>query len=87
VKEAYEIYGKWAKDPKYTVGGAQGTVSIGFLDAIYKVFSDPPEAMMVKQSGFAGGAVAEQFPDLDTAPITTSSVCPMPRACREARTG
>jgi len=54
VKEAYQTYGKWAKDPVYTVGGAEGTVSTGFLDAIYKVFSDPPEAMMVKQSGFAG---------------------------------
>jgi alpha-glucoside transport system substrate-binding protein len=64
VKEAYQIYGAWATDPKYTVGGAQGTLSTGFLDAIYKVFSDPPEAMMVKQSGFAGGAVAEQYPDL-----------------------
>jgi alpha-glucoside transport system substrate-binding protein len=64
VKQAYEIYGAWAKDPTYTVGGAQGTLSTGFLDAIYKVFSDPPEAMMVKQSGFAGGAVAEQYPDL-----------------------
>ncbi|MEA3352082.1 MAG: ABC transporter substrate-binding protein [Chloroflexota bacterium] len=65
VVEAYEIYGKWAKDPVYTVGGAQGTVSTAFLDAIYKPFSDPPEAMMVKQSGFAGGAVAEQYPDLE----------------------
>jgi alpha-glucoside transport system substrate-binding protein len=65
VKEAYEIYGPWAKDPQYTVGGAQGTLSTGFLDAIYKVFSDPPEAMMVKQSGFAGGAIAEQFPSLE----------------------
>ncbi|RLC94007.1 MAG: hypothetical protein DRI77_11340, partial [Chloroflexi bacterium] len=65
VKEAYQTYGKWAKDPVYTVGGAEGTVSTGFLDAIYKVFSDPPEAMMVKQSGFAGGAVAEQYPDLE----------------------
>jgi len=64
VKQAYEIYGAWAMDPTYTVGGAQGTLSTGFLDAIYKVFSDPPEAMMVKQSGFAGGAVAEQYPDL-----------------------
>jgi len=64
VREAYEIYGAWASDPVYTVGGAEGTVSIPFLDAIYKVFSDPPEAMMVKQSGFAGGAVAEQYPDL-----------------------
>jgi len=65
VREAYEIYGKWAMDPTYTVGGAEGTVSIGFQDAIYKVFSDPPEAMMVKQSGFAGGVVAEQYPDLE----------------------
>lgn len=64
VKQAYETYGKWAKDPKYTVGGAQGTLSTGFLDAIYKPFSDPPEAMMVKQSGFAGGEIAKQYPDL-----------------------
>ena len=64
VQEAYETYGKWATDPKYTVGGAQGTLSTGFLDAIYKPFSDPPEAMMVKQSGFAGGEVAKKFPDL-----------------------
>jgi alpha-glucoside transport system substrate-binding protein len=64
VKAAYQTYGKWAKDPKYTVGGATGTVSTPFLDAIFKVFSDPPEAMMVKQSGFAGGEVAKQYPDL-----------------------
>jgi alpha-glucoside transport system substrate-binding protein len=64
VKQAYEAYGKWAKDPKYTVGGAQGTLSTKFLDAIYKPFSDPPEAMMVKQSGFAGAEIAKQFPDL-----------------------
>jgi alpha-glucoside transport system substrate-binding protein len=64
VKAAYETYGKWAKDPKYTVGGAQGTLSTPFLDAIYKPFSDPPEAMMVKQSGFAGGEVEKKFTDL-----------------------
>ncbi len=64
VKQAYETYGKWAMDEKYTVGGAPGTLSTGFLDAIYKPFADPLEAMMVKQSGFAGGEVAKQFPDL-----------------------
>ena len=65
VKAAYEIYGKWAKDPAYTISGAQGTVSTGFADAIHKVFSDPPEAMMVKQSGFAGGEVKATYPDLN----------------------
>jgi len=64
VKQAYETYGKWAMDEKYTVGGAQGTLSTAFLEAIYKPFADPPEAMMVKQSGFAGGEIAKQFPDL-----------------------
>jgi alpha-glucoside transport system substrate-binding protein len=65
VKAAYETYGKWAKDETYTVGGATGTVSTAFLDAIYKPFSDPPEAMMVKQSGFAGGEVKAKYPDLE----------------------
>ena len=64
VKAAYEIYGTWAKDEKYTVGGAAGTVSVGFNDAINKVFSNPPEAMMVKQSGFAGGTISSTYPDL-----------------------
>ncbi len=64
VKQAYETYGKWAMDPKYAVGGAQGTLSTSFKDAIFKPFSDPPEAMMVKQSGFAGSEIAAQFPDL-----------------------
>ena len=64
VKQAYETYGKWATDETYTVGGAQGTLSTPFLEAIYKPFADPPEAMMVKQSGFAGAEVAKQFPDL-----------------------
>jgi alpha-glucoside transport system substrate-binding protein len=64
VRQAYETYGKWATDDSYTVGGAQGTLSTPFLEAIYKPFNDPPEAMMVKQSGFAGGEVAKQIPDL-----------------------
>lgn len=64
VKADYEIYGKWASDPAYTVGGAAGTLSIGFNDAILKVFSDPPEAYMVKQSGFAGGTITTQYPNM-----------------------
>ncbi len=64
VKQAYETYGKWAKDAAYTVGGAKGTVSTPFLDATFKVFADPAEALMVKQSGFAGGEVKKKFPTL-----------------------
>jgi len=38
VREAYELYGKWAMDPKYTVGGAQGTLTTSFQNAVYQVF-------------------------------------------------
>lgn len=65
VANAYEIYSNWATDGDYAVGGSDGSLSTGFLDAIIKPFADPPEAMMVKQSGFAGGIVAEQFPELE----------------------
>jgi alpha-glucoside transport system substrate-binding protein len=65
VRQAWETYGRWAKDPGYTVGGAQGTLSTRFLDAIYLVFDDPPQAMMVKQSGFTGSEIQAQFPDLE----------------------
>ncbi len=65
VAEAWEIYGQWAMDEMYTVGGADGTVSTDFNDAILLVFSDPAEAMMVKQSGFAGGTIRETYPDLE----------------------
>ncbi|MEA4812594.1 MAG: extracellular solute-binding protein [Anaerolineaceae bacterium] len=64
VKEAYEIYGKWAMGDKYTIGGAKGTVSTGFNDAILKVFGPSPEAMMVKQSGFAQGTILGTYADL-----------------------
>lgn len=64
VAKAYETYTKWASDAKYTVGGSDGTLNTPFLEAIYKVFQPEPEAMMVKQSGFAGGEIVKQFPTL-----------------------
>ncbi len=65
VAEAYGIYAGWASDPAYAVGGAEGSLSTSFSDAILLPFSDPPQAMMVKQSGFAGGAIAAQYPELE----------------------
>jgi alpha-glucoside transport system substrate-binding protein len=64
IVDAYTLYHKWASDSKYAVGGADGTVNTGFLDSIYKVFSDPPEAMMVKISGFAGSEIVKHYPNL-----------------------
>ncbi len=64
VLAAYQIYQKWASDPAFTVGGAKGTVSTSFNDAINLPFANPPQALMVKQSGFAGANIAKQYPNL-----------------------
>lgn len=64
VRHAYQLYGDWATRPSYTLGGAQGTISTSVDDVIAKVFSDSPEAMMVRQSAAAGDRIAAQYPDL-----------------------
>lgn len=62
VKQAYQAYGKWAKDPLYTPGGAAGTVSTNFADAIDSVFSSPASAMMVKQADFTSTVISNTHP-------------------------
>jgi alpha-glucoside transport system substrate-binding protein len=64
VGSAYLTYRKWATDPSYTVGGAQGTITTNINDALYKIFSDPPGAMMARQPGSAGEAIASKYPNL-----------------------
>ncbi len=64
VKQAYQTYLTWATDAKYAIGGAQGTLSTNYNTAIDKAFSDPPEALMVRQSGFASGEITTKYPSL-----------------------
>ncbi len=64
VKAAFQAYGKWATDPKYALGGAKGTLSTNFNTAIDDVFADPPQALMVRQSGFASGEITTKYPTL-----------------------
>ncbi len=64
VLAAYQQYVKWASDPKFTVGGATGTVNTNFADALLQPFSEPPKAMMVGQAGFAAGDIFAAFPTL-----------------------
>lgn len=65
VRQAYETYGRWARDPQYTIGGPDGVLSTDFNAAILAVFADPPQAMMVKQSGFAAGTIEANIPELE----------------------
>jgi alpha-glucoside transport system substrate-binding protein len=65
VAEGWEAFGAWATDGAYALGGADGTVSTGFIEAITLTFADPPQAYMVRQSGFAGGVIAGEYPELE----------------------
>lgn len=57
VVEAWQQYVNWAE--MYNPGGVDGALTTSFRDAILMPFQDPPEAWMVKQSGFAGTAVIQ----------------------------
>lgn len=62
VVDAWTMYVDWVN--QYGAGGADGTLTTGFNDAILQPFQDPPQAWMVKQSGFAGTATIQPaFPD------------------------
>lgn len=63
MKGAWTIYGKWASDAKYTVGGADGTLKTAFGDAIFQVFNPTPTAYMLKQSGFVSGNIVKKYPN------------------------
>jgi len=64
IKEAFETYYDICASDTYAVGGAQGTLNTAFQESLFPPFRDPPEAYMVRQASFAGGLIAEQFPDL-----------------------
>jgi alpha-glucoside transport system substrate-binding protein len=65
IKEAFQTYYDICGSDQYALGGAQGTLNTSFQDSLYPPFEDPPTAYMVRQASFAGGLIAEQFPDLE----------------------
>jgi alpha-glucoside transport system substrate-binding protein len=57
VVDAWNMYIDWVT--KYNNGGTDGALTVNYQDAILMPFQDPPQAWMVKQSGFAGSAVIQ----------------------------
>lgn len=64
VMEAFEIFGKIAKDEKYVYGGPNAVLTINFGDSPDALFSDPPNAYMHRQATFIKSFILEHFPDL-----------------------
>ena len=60
--DAWTQYVTWVKD--YNPGGTAAALTTNYNDAILQPFQDPPQAWMVKQSGFAGSATIQpNFPN------------------------
>jgi hypothetical protein len=57
VVQAWQQYVDWVN--QYNAGGADAALTTNFRDAILQPFQDPPEGLMVRQSGFAGSAVIQ----------------------------
>jgi len=64
VVQAYRIYKLWSADRRYTVGGADGTLSTHFMEALAQPFARPPQAMMVYGATWAGQEIGRQQPNL-----------------------
>jgi len=64
IKAAWEEYYGIVASDDYALGGADGTLNTAFAESLYPLYLDPPEAYMCRMAGFAGGVIAEQYPDL-----------------------
>ncbi|KKI98923.1 ABC transporter substrate-binding protein [Prochlorothrix hollandica] len=78
VKAAFEQFGRIAQDPRQTLGGSTGALSLSFQDAPLPLFSDPPGCYLHQQASFISaffppGVQADEtvdifpFPALDPA--------------------
>jgi alpha-glucoside transport system substrate-binding protein len=59
VKNAIELYGLFAKDPRFVNGGPDNVVTLDFRDAPAGLFATPPQCYMHRQASF----IAANFPE------------------------
>ncbi|ACL70204.1 ABC transporter substrate-binding protein [Halothermothrix orenii] len=64
VKKAFEIFGKIARNPKFTWGGPTAVLATNFGDAANPLFTNPPQAYMHRQASFITGFITDNNPDL-----------------------
>ncbi|HEU68590.1 MAG TPA: carbohydrate ABC transporter substrate-binding protein [Candidatus Acetothermia bacterium] len=64
VVEAWEKFGQIALNPAYVLGGPVGALTTNFGDAGAPLFTDPPQAYLLKQATFIQSFILNQKPDL-----------------------
>jgi len=64
VYEAWEMFGKIARNNETVYGGPKGTLTTNFGDSPAAMFTDPPNAYMHRQATFIQSFIKSQNPDL-----------------------
>lgn len=64
VVEAWGYFGDIVLNPKYVLGGPVGALTTNFGDAGAPLFTDPPQAYMLKQATFIQSFILNQYPNL-----------------------
>jgi alpha-glucoside transport system substrate-binding protein len=63
VKAAFQAFGKWATDSKYTYGGPDKELTLAFGNSGDCLFADKPACYLVHQASFLSGFFEDNFPD------------------------
>ena len=64
IKNAFEIFGKYTKDPNMVYGGPTSVLSTNFGDAPNALFTDPPRAGLHRQASFITSFIKDNNPEL-----------------------
>ncbi|MCF8008255.1 MAG: ABC transporter substrate-binding protein [Halanaerobiales bacterium] len=64
VKNAFEIFGKYTKDPNMAYGGPTSVLSMNFGDAPNPLYDSPPKAGLHRQASFITSFIKENNPEL-----------------------
>jgi alpha-glucoside transport system substrate-binding protein len=62
VKAAFEAFGKWATDAKFTNGGPDTELTLAFGNSGDCLFAEPPKCYLVHQASFLSGFFEDNFP-------------------------
>lgn len=64
VKEAFEVFGKIARNSAYVYGGPTTVLATNFGDSVSELFTEPPRAMMHRQASFITSFIRDANPDV-----------------------
>lgn len=80
VKEAFEVFGKIARNSAYVYGGPTTVLATNFGDSVSELFTEPPRAMMHRQASFITSFIVDANPEVKIGEDVTFFGFPMIKA-------